>query len=110
MATRVWSWSVSLATSSVTRSPAPTTRLPSSAATPVFKWLYAEKPFAGFGEGQTAEFMDQMLARSNPDYASNPDIKWNFTKFLVDRKGKVVARYEPTVAPEQLEKEIEALL
>ena len=79
-------------------------------ATPIFKWLYAEKPFAGFGEGQTAEFMDQMLARSNPDYASNPDIKWNFTKFLVDRKGKVVARYEPTVAPEQLEKEIEALL
>ena len=79
-------------------------------ATPVFKWLYAEEPFAGFGEGQTAEFMDQMLARSNPDYASNPDIKWNFTKFLVDRKGKVVARYEPTVAPEQLEKEIEALL
>ena len=51
-----------------------------------------------------------MLARSNPDYASNPDIKWNFTKFLVDRKGKVVARYEPTVAPEQLEKAIEALL
>lgn len=79
-------------------------------ATPIFKWLYAEKPFAGFGEGQTAEFMDQMLARSNPDYASNPDIKWNFTKFLVDRKGKVVARYEPTVAPEQLEKAIEALL
>jgi len=79
-------------------------------ATPIFKWLYAEKPFAGFGEGLTAEFMDQMLARSNPDYASNPDIKWNFTKFLVDRKGKVVARYEPTVAPEQLEKAIEALL
>ena len=79
-------------------------------AIPIFKWLYTEKPFAGFGEGQTAEFMDQMLARANPDYASNPDIKWNFTKFLVDRKGKVVARYEPTVAPEQLEKDIEALL
>ena len=37
-------------------------------------------------------------------------IKWNFTKFLVDRSGNVVARYAPTVTPERLKKEIEALL
>jgi glutathione peroxidase len=37
-------------------------------------------------------------------------IKWNFTKFLVDRSGKVVARYAPTAKPEGLKKEIEALL
>jgi len=37
-------------------------------------------------------------------------IKWNFTKFLVDRSGKVVARHAPTTAPEGLKKEIEALL
>jgi glutathione peroxidase len=37
-------------------------------------------------------------------------IKWNFTKFLVDRAGKVVARYAPTAKPEALTKEIEALL
>ena len=37
-------------------------------------------------------------------------IKWNFTKFLVDRAGKVVGRYAPTVRPENLTKEIEALL
>ena len=40
----------------------------------------------------------------------NRDIKWNFTKFLIDRKGRVVARFEPVVTPEQLESEIEALL
>ena len=51
-----------------------------------------------------------MLARNDPDYASNPDIKWNFTKFLVDRKGNVVARFEPVVTPEDLEDEIEDLL
>jgi len=79
-------------------------------ANPIFKWLYSQKPFAGFGEGETAAFMDQMLARQDPDYASNPDIKWNFTKFLIDKKGQVVARYEPTVAPEAIEKDIEALL
>jgi len=37
-------------------------------------------------------------------------IKWNFTKFLVDRAGKVVARHAPTARPEGLTKEIEALL
>ena len=79
-------------------------------ANAIFKWLYSEKPFAGFGEGDTAQFMDQMLSRQDPDYASNPDIKWNFTKFLIDRKGRVVARFEPVVKPEELEAEINALL
>jgi glutathione peroxidase len=37
-------------------------------------------------------------------------IKWNFTKFLVDRAGKVVARHAPTARPEGLKKDIEALL
>ena len=79
-------------------------------ANEIFKWLYAEKPFAGFGDSDTGKFMDGMLSRQDPDYASNPDIKWNFTKFLIDRKGRVVARFEPVVTPEQLESEIEALL
>jgi glutathione peroxidase len=39
-----------------------------------------------------------------------PSIKWNFTKFLVDRSGKVVGRYAPTATPEAIRKEIEALL
>jgi len=79
-------------------------------ANEVFKWLYSEKPFAGFGDSDTGKFMDGMLSRNDPDYASNPDIKWNFTKFLIDRKGRVVARFEPVVTPEELESEIEALM
>ena len=79
-------------------------------ANEVFKWLYSEKPFAGFGDSETGKFMDGMLSKANPDYASNPDIKWNFTKFLIDRKGRVVARFEPVVTPEQIVTEIEALL
>ena len=39
-----------------------------------------------------------------------PSIKWNFTKFLLDRNGKVVARHAPTTTPQALRKEIEALL
>ena len=37
-----------------------------------------------------------MFAEADPDWASKPDIKWNFTKFVVDREGNVVARFEPT--------------
>jgi len=39
-----------------------------------------------------------------------PSIKWNFTKFLADRSGKVVARHAPTANPEGLARELEALL
>jgi glutathione peroxidase len=39
-----------------------------------------------------------------------PSIKWNFTKFLVDRSGKVVGRYAPTATPEAIRRDIEALL
>ena len=79
-------------------------------ANEVFKWLYSEKPFAGWGESETGKFMDGMLSRNDPDYASNPDIKWNFTKFLIDRNGKVVARFEPVVTPEEIDDQIVALL
>jgi len=63
---------------------------------PLYTWLKAERGFEGFGEGETAAFMDGHLKKIDPDYASNSDIKWNFTKFLIDREGKVVARFEPT--------------
>ena len=79
-------------------------------ANEVFKWLYAQKPFAGFGDSDRGKFMDGMLSRNDPDYASNPDIKWNFTKFLIDRKGHVVARFEPVVNPEEIDAQIAVLL
>ena len=79
-------------------------------ANEVFKWLYSEKPFAGWGDSETGKFMDGMLSRNDPDYASNPDIKWNFTKFLIDRKGKVVARFEPVVTPEEIDSQIADIL
>ena len=65
---------------------------------PLFAYLKSKQGFKGFGNGQQAKFMDEMLKKQDPDYASKPDIKWNFTKFLVDSKGDVVARFEPTVS------------
>lgn len=65
---------------------------------PLFAFLKSKQAFKGFGNGQQAKFMDEMLKKQDPDYASKPDVKWNFTKFLVDSKGEVVARFEPTVS------------
>ncbi len=63
---------------------------------PLFMYLKTQKGFEGFGEGDFAAKMDAMLRAGNPNYDKNPDIKWNFTKFVVDRSGNVVARFEPT--------------
>ena len=79
-------------------------------ANPIFKWLYGKKAFAGFGESKLGEMMDKMLSKTDPDYASKPDIKWNFTKFLINRKGEAVARFEPSSSPEEMEKMIRELL
>ena len=79
-------------------------------ANDIFKWLYSEKPFAGFGDSDRGKSMDGMLSRGNPDYASNPDIKWNFTKFVIDREGNVVARFEPTQKMEDVAACVEKLI
>ena len=65
---------------------------------PLFAFLKSKQAFKGFGNGQQAKFMDEMMKKKDPEYASKPDIKWNFTKFLVDAQGNVIARFEPTVS------------
>ena len=45
-----------------------------------------------------------MLKKADKDYEKKPDIKWNFTKFVVDREGNVVARFEPTAKMEDVAK------
>ncbi len=78
---------------------------------PLYKWLKAERGFEGFDEGHPlSEKLNEILRGADPEYAQKPDIKWNFTKFLVDRNGKVVARFEPTADMKRVEKAIEALL
>ncbi len=50
------------------------------------------------------------LKRERPDDAGKQDIPWNFTKFLVDGDGSVVARYAPTTTPETIEQELSVRL
>ena len=77
---------------------------------PLYGYLKSQCAFRGFGEGKVAEMMNGLLTRIDPDYRNNPDIKWNFTKFVVDRKGNVVARFEPTDDIQELEKLVLSLL
>ena len=54
--------------------------------------------------------LDKMLSEADPDYKAKSDIKWNFTKFLINKKGQVVARFEPTESMDHIAQEIEKLL
>ncbi|MBF1516034.1 MAG: glutathione peroxidase, partial [Prevotella pallens] len=49
-------------------------------------------------------------SKQNPNYAKDPSIKWNFTKFLIDREGHVVDRFEPTADMKDVEEGIRAVL
>ena len=79
-------------------------------ALPLFTYLKSQKGFAGFGKGAKALAMSAMLKKMDKDYKNNPDIKWNFTKFVVDRKGNVVARFEPTADMDEVEACVKSLL
>ena len=59
--------------------------------------------------GDTADPLFQYLTTEQKGLLSKK-IKWNFTKFLIDKKGQVVERYAPTTAPEKIEKDILAEL
>jgi len=52
----------------------------------------------------------KMIAKMSTSCKEEGDIKWNFTKFLVDREGKVVKRFAPTTSPEDIEENIKELL
>lgn len=77
---------------------------------PVYSYLKSQQGFAGFGKGVKALAMSAMLKKVDKDYKNNPDIKWNFTKFVVDRSGKVVARFEPTADMAEVEAYVASLL
>ena len=61
-------------------------------------------------EHPIAHILDDMLSKEDPDYKEKADIKWNFTKFLTNKRGMVIARFEPTEKIENIAAEIEKLL
>ncbi|GFN34099.1 glutathione peroxidase [Paenibacillus xylaniclasticus] len=65
-------------------------------AHPLFDYLKKAAPFKGFDESNINEkLLKLMITDMNPEWLHGDSIKWNFTKFLIDRQGQVVARFEP---------------
>ncbi len=74
---------------------------------PLYTYLKAQKGFAGFDPAhELTPILEDILGKADPDYAKKTDIKWNFTKFLVDKKGEVLARFEPTTSLSVVEEAI----
>ena len=78
---------------------------------PLFSFLVANTTFGGFPQdGKLAPILEKILGEADPDYANKSDIKWNFTKFLVGKDGRIVRRFEPTAPLAEVESAIEAEL
>ena len=65
-------------------------------AEPLFAWLATEKPSQGFGKGLKNAALEKFTSLNNRKFGDKAYIKWNFTKFLIDRNGNVIRRFEPT--------------
>ena len=79
-------------------------------ADPLFAYLAAEKPFEGFGKGLKNAALTKFTEANNKKFGDKAYIKWNFTKFLVDREGKVIARFEPTADMKEVRAAVAAAL
>lgn len=78
---------------------------------PLFQYLKQKAPFRGFDETDMTQKLLKMKIESHyPQWVIGDAIKWNFTKFLIDKQGHVVNRFEPFEESVTFEKEIESLL
>ena len=77
-------------------------------AAPLYKWLKKEAPFVGYPahHAEFAAMLDNIHQKTGSGFDKGDEVRWNFGKFLIDRNGKVVARFEPMVTPEELEADL----
>ncbi|MBR4237694.1 glutathione peroxidase [bacterium] len=79
-------------------------------ADPLFAYLASVKPFEGFGKGLKNAMLNKFAKMNNKKFGDKTYIGWNFTKFLINREGEVVARFEPTIDMNIVKEAVEALL
>lgn len=80
-------------------------------ALPLFKYLTEITPFNGFNQDLPNEKgFNEFLNDKHPELLDGNSIKWNFTKFLINREGNAVSRYEATTVPEAMALDIEKVL
>ncbi len=78
-------------------------------AVSLYKWITANTKFEGF-EGAMKLILAPVVKKMDKDYKNNGNIKWNFTKILIDRNGDIVARFEPTASLDKVKAKIKEIL
>ena len=78
-------------------------------AEPIFEYLKSQAPTEEYN-GLKAKAAAKLFKTISKSVEKDSDIKWNFTKFLVNRDGTSIKRYAPTTTPEEIEKDLEAML
>ena len=79
-------------------------------AIPLYKWLVENSKFEGFDKTPMGLMMSGVAKKMDKDYKNNSNIKWNFTKFLIDRDGNIVSRFEPTASMKKVKEAVENVL
>lgn len=79
-------------------------------AIPLYQYLTANTTFGGFGKKPMALALLPIVKKMDKNYKNNGNIKWNFTKFLINREGEIVARFEPTESMDKVRAKVEEIL
>ena len=78
-------------------------------AIPLYKWLTENTKFAGFS-GPMSIILSPIVKKMDKDYKNNGNIKWNFTKILINKDGEIVERFEPTADVKKIAQKVKELL
>ncbi|MCQ2416374.1 MAG: glutathione peroxidase [Oscillospiraceae bacterium] len=78
-------------------------------AIPLYKWITANTKFEGF-DGAMKLILAPVVKKMDKDYKNNGNIKWNFTKILIDKNGEIVARFEPTASLDKVKAKIKEII
>ncbi|MBQ4591234.1 MAG: glutathione peroxidase [Clostridia bacterium] len=79
-------------------------------AVPLYRWLTENTVFGGFDKSPAGLMMSQILKKADKDYAKTGSVKWNFTKFLIGRDGRILARFEPTASMKKVKTAVKEAL
>lgn len=74
-------------------------------AIPLYQWITSSTKFSGF-DGPAKLVLGPVVKKMDKDYKNNGNIKWNFTKILIDRNGEIVDRFEPTKSLKEVRERI----
>ncbi len=78
-------------------------------AIPLYKWLTQNTKFEGF-DGAMKLVLAPIVKKMDKDYKNNGNIKWNFTKILIDKNGNIAARFEPTADIDKIRTKVKEII